>query len=42
MTNICQSFSKAYLRQEELGVELVDGLDVAEDGGDQLRGEHVL
>ena len=23
-------------------MELVDGLDVAEDGGDQLWGEHVL
>ena len=30
------------LGEEELGVELVDGLDVAEDGGHQLRGEHVL
>ena len=30
------------LGEEELGVELVDGLDVAEDGGHQLWGEHVL
>ena len=30
------------LGEEELCVELVDGLDVAEDGGDQLGGEHVL
>ena len=25
-----------------LGVEQVDGLDVAEDGGDEVGGEHVL
>ena len=30
------------LGEEELRVELVNGLDVAEDGGDQLWGEHVL
>ena len=31
-----------YLREKELCVELVDGLDVAEDGGDEVGGEHVL
>ena len=31
-----------YLWQQELRVELVDGLDVAEDGGDGLLGEEVL
>ena len=30
------------LGEEELRVELVDGLDVAEDGGDGLLGEEVL
>ena len=30
------------LRQDVLCVEQVDGLDVAEDGGDHLLGEHVL
>ena len=35
-------FPLGYLWQQELCVELVDGLDVAEDGGDGLLGEEVL
>ena len=30
------------LRQDMLGMEQVDGLDVAEDGGDHVLAEHVL
>ena len=31
-----------HLRQDMLGMEQVDGLDVAEDGGDDVLAEHVM